>query len=528
VKLTTQSSALALLLTLWLCGSAHARDLDAALARFDEVFGATAAAFNTPTRVVQREADGEEITFHWQQGRYREELRWLGFIETFASDGTVHWYGSDLKLPYPLNGGAPPRITLELCRAFAFLQPQWRQHLDEGQLLEAVRESLDPEELLLFTPPGMQQALLALELDGSFSIVIGDAQLLAESNSFTVTTLAEFKDFGGINYASNIATVTLSGKGEVLRRVETAVQSVEHVAPLVDSQFEIESAPAVPSPPLLQVPYIVEFEQRGGMLVLPVTTADGSKLRLELDTGASTGLLRREVATQLGLTAVGDEQVVGHGGAASVSYVRLDGLKVGEAQLPPFPAAVLADSSGLDRRLGQSGIDGLVGNVLLQSYVVQIDYPRKRLTLWPRDQFDPAILGDAFTTKLHRERLPWSEVAVDGKIRGGAYFNTGAAYTFALSFWACDQAGVTYPVDSMDRAVSVGGASMFGIIRPGEVRLLGEGTGTDIILRSPLTSLELLAPGEPMERFRMASFGAGFLKDYVVTFDLMRERVYLQ
>src|SRR5437016_10783265 len=72
------------------------------LAQHDAAFGSGGQFFSQPTVVQQIDNDpltGERVSFHWQQGRYREEYRWLGFTEVFAFDGHEHWYGSDVDLP---------------------------------------------------------------------------------------------------------------------------------------------------------------------------------------------------------------------------------------------------------------------------------------------------------------------------------------------------------------------------------------------------------------------------------------------
>ena len=102
--------------------TAHADDLEQTLAAFDAAYSAAAQVFAQPTRIQQLNENGEQVSFQWQDGKYREEYRWLGFTEVFSYDGSEHWYGSDINLPYELDGGAPPSITLELCRAFAFLR----------------------------------------------------------------------------------------------------------------------------------------------------------------------------------------------------------------------------------------------------------------------------------------------------------------------------------------------------------------------------------------------------------------------
>jgi hypothetical protein len=413
--------------------------------------------------------------------------------------------------------------------------------------------------MLTFSPPNMAEALLTIDGD-SLHVCIGDKRRLADSRVMTETVFGRLGQYKNAPYPITIETRTHED-GKVVRSRSSSVTGVESVAELSAVQFSTNSSPRVASPQLPGVPYTVNIKISDGAVIVPCRAPDGTTLNLALDTGANIGLLRRSVAQRIGLKPTGSEQVSGHGATAQVGYVRAEGLRIGDAPIPAWPAAVLQNAEGLDNKLGFAGVDGLLGNHLLHNYVVQIDYPAAKLRLWPRDRFDPHAVTDAFAAPLHRERLPYSDVVIDGKIRGGAYFNTGGRYVFGLAFWACDDAGITYPVESMGRGVSVGGSAMFGLIRPGLVRLEGLGAADslsaygsegksatsitvngedeqspsglavrspqDLVLRSPLTTLELLAPGEPMQRYRIGSFGSLFLRDYVVTFDLAREKVYL-
>jgi hypothetical protein len=88
-----------LLLTLAIAQTASADDLATTLAAYDAAFGATSKVFTQPAIIQQVDENGEDVGFHWQAGKYREEYRWLGFTEVFACDGSQHWYGSDNNLP---------------------------------------------------------------------------------------------------------------------------------------------------------------------------------------------------------------------------------------------------------------------------------------------------------------------------------------------------------------------------------------------------------------------------------------------
>ena len=169
-------------------------------------------------------------------------------------------------------------------------------------------------------------------------------------------------------------------------------------------------------------------------------------------------------------------------------------------------------------------MDGLLGTALLNSFVVRIDYRRKELTLYDRASFDAAraLRYDRMELPLYRDALPFTDVSVDGKLSGGAFFNTGARPYFSLAIWALDKQGLEYPIESIATGMSIHGLQVFGIIRPGVVRLGA------LEVREPYTFLEELAPGDEPDEARLASFGSEFFHDHAVTFDLHREKVYIE
>jgi hypothetical protein len=113
-------------------------------------------------------------------------------------------------------------------------------------------------------------------------------------------------------------------------------------------------------------------------------------------------------------------------------------------------------------------------------------------------------------------------VDVDGKLQGGAFFNTGAQQYFTLSAWALDRSGLKYDIEDVATGYTIHGLSAFGIIHPKEVRM------GNLVMQQPLTHVELLAPGETPNPHSIASFGNAFFQRYKVTFDLFRQVYYIE
>lgn len=473
---------------------------------------------------------GKLITAYWQNGRFRQEYQWLGFTEVFAYNGERHWYGSSLNLPYPLDYGQPADVTTQLVCNFAYLA------LDQQAYITPPGEvPLDLDEryaVLRYVPPQMSEVLLLLDpadyrLAGFLE---GTEKLIADSMLYRLTTFEDWADFGISWYPAVTRFVMVTDEGDEVRERILTAQGVYAIPPLAPSQFEEASAPVVPRPPLSQDPFEIRYSFVSDNVVLRCQTADGQPLRMELDTGANVGLLRRDVAKKLGLTLIGDEQVTGHGGAAAVQYCRVEGLKIEGAkrgtlvEIPPFPAAVLSEDDSLDRSLADHGVAGLLGNFVLNSFITKLDFRRRYITLYAPETFDPAVhLGQGYyALPVHRDSMPFVDITVDGKIRGGAFFNTGAQQLFALSAWAVDAAGLSYEVETVGTGVTVDGFTAFGIVRPELVEL------GNIEIRRPTTHLELLAPGEAPNPNRIASFGNAFFERYTVTFDLFNQMYYIE
>ncbi|GEM_PF-2637149 len=474
---------------------------------------------------------GEHITFYWQDGHYRKEFYWVGFTEVFGYDGREHWHGSDYSLPRLLDQGQSPDLTAQLIGYFAYLTSGYAQYLTpfQGQVPLGLSERY---AVLRFAPPQMSEALVLIDprdlrLSG---MLLGNNHQLATSIIYTVTLYEDWADFGPVWYPTVIRIERFSPGGELLRERRITTQGVQTMGALLPGQFSPQSSPPLMSPQLPSVPYEVPITFLDDTVVVRCQGPDGTRRRLELDTGANVGLIRGDVARGMGLELKNHGQITGHGGSARVQYVRMEGFVLEgkgrdySVELPPWPAAVLLEDDSLDQALADKGVDGLLGNFLLHDFVVRIGFRRSKMWLYPPDQFDPDVhLEPGYhAVPVVRDTMPWVEVEVDGAIRGGAYFNTGAQHFFTLAEWAIVDAGLEYTPLSIGTGITVHGPTAFAIIEPEEVRL------GDIVIQSPRTHLEMLAPAEAPNRNQIASFGNGFFDEYTVTFDLFHEMYYIE
>ena len=492
-------------------------------------------AFNNNTVLLEflegDEETGEHITFYWNQGRYRKEYSWVGLTEVFGFDGSVQWHGSDYNLPRRLDNGDAADISTQLVSYLGYLAPEYAQYL--GPPVGEV--PLDVEEhyyLLRFAPPDMTECLILIDpLDYTLAgMLLGNDHQLDKSVLFVITNFEDWADFGDATYAAVVRISRMTPDGECVRERRITTQRLQFIDSLPDEQYSIETAPTAPVPELPSVPYEVPFSFLNDKVVIRCLAPGGKRLRLELDTGANVGLLRQDTAEDLGLDLRNHGQITGHGGAADVQFVRVEGIRFEGSDrkygvdLPPWPAAVILEDDSMDNMLADNGVNGLLGNFLLHSFVVKIDYRRRVMSLYPPDEFDPDVhLGEDYhAVPVTRARMPYAQVTVDDKISGGAFFNTGAHHFFTLHAWAIDDAGMLYKIDAMTEGITIHGRTIFGVIKPGKVEM------GDITIEEPQTHLEVLAPGEPPNRNEIASFGNAFFQRYTVTFDLFHEVFYIE
>jgi predicted aspartyl protease len=121
----------------------------------------------------------------------------------------------------------------------------------------------------------------------------------------------------------------------------------------------------------------VPVEMNGSWVIVPVTFNRALKAYLQLDTGASSTLVSRRIANNLGLSPLGSRRGVTVGGIITVPTARLVSLRVGEAEVNDLVVSI-HDFSPEPR------IEGLLGMDFLKHFHVSLDARRRLLILGPR------------------------------------------------------------------------------------------------------------------------------------------------
>jgi hypothetical protein len=484
--------------------------------------------------LIEDPALDQHVHVYWQSGLFRQERAAL-LPSAYGYDGTDFWYGSAETLPYRLDRERPADVTDQQVSFLYYALPTqapWVRELTAEELAEAKRvPQLQGFDLLAYCPPDMSEEWLLVDtqthqLRGS---LLGDDRSMDASGVLQLTLFGDWQDFGGIHYPATLRELRVLPDGAVVREAPVQTVSILPAAePLPAESFSMASAPAIAVPALPSGRLSVPFRLVDDDITLDLRASDGKPLVLKFDSGANVGLLRFDVARRLGLAAGGSQPISGHGGTAELGLVKLEHLTLSDVELPPFSAAVIpqeqpGEPTSLTASLQEAGVHGLIGTILLNAFVVTVDFQAKTLTLYEAHTFAPeTTVPGATVLPYYRNGLPYTNVVVDGKLKGGAFFNTGARPYFNLEVWALDREGLEYPIEDFATGISIHGMQLFGMIRPRQVELGG------LVIKQPRTFLEMLGPGDPPEPSRMASFGSEFFHDHRVTFDLYHERLYVE
>lgn len=252
---------------------------------------------------------------------------------------------------------------------------------------------------------------------------------------------------------------------------------------------------------------------------------DRDGLRLVLDTGAGGSVLDRALADSMGLEAIGTQHAQGSGGFEEGSTVRgvdvaLPGFQLLDQTMGTLALSALSAQSGMR-------LDGILGHPLLKRCVVEIDYPRKCVSL-----FDPAAYkynGSGVSVPItFKANLPYVKASVDlpdgRSVSGQFVIDTGASTNVILNREAVEREGVTAAVG---KTISVQSRGVGGITEVRLARLTRLELG-GFTLEQPVAALQPAGGGYISAEGTIGNIGAGVLSRFKVIFDYPHRRMILE
>jgi aspartyl protease/SH3 domain-containing protein len=222
-----------------------------------------------------------------------------------------------------------------------------------------------------------QAVLLASEVPVYASADEGSQSVGVLLPGENLTPLAETQGSDGIKW------YLVKTKGGVVGWIK---QSDNDQAKKVDTFFK--SLPQESAATAFNIPNVSSAAAPHGAIIVPVLSAGRATIvsatfnqavsgNLMLDTGATSTVISRRLASLLSLRPIGNAAAQTVGGVVQVSVAKLRSLKVGEAEATDL--TVIIHDFSRDPRF-----EGLLGMDFLGRYRMGLDVPRQVLVLLPR------------------------------------------------------------------------------------------------------------------------------------------------
>jgi len=268
----------------------------------------------------------------------------------------------------------------------------------------------------------------------------------------------------------------------------------------------------------------VLFDSADHRISIPARLNDGKPAWLVVDTGAAVSVIEERRVPALGLTATGRHRVQGSGGAQEASRVqgvaiRLEGLELRDQTMDTLALAPLSAHTG-------KPLDGILGFPVFARRVIEVDYPRHRLSFVDAAGYRYRGSGKVVPIELVRNR-PYVTARVvlpGGRAMEGRFLvDTGASSS--LNLWAAGPAGeevaAAFGKTLKVQARGVGGAFDVRLARVERLELGG------FILARPVAVLRPVDAGQGAAR-TLGSIGGAVLDRFKVIFDYSRRRMILE
>lgn len=271
---------------------------------------------------------------------------------------------------------------------------------------------------------------------------------------------------------------------------------------------------------------VVPFELNSNKIYLEARV--GSEKRwFILDSGAPVTFLDRELAVALGLDTKGDSEHAGLG-ATPVEIGAATGvvLQLGKLELPARDVQIMPLDAVLRRFEGRA-VGGLVGNDIISSYVIEIDYERNLLRWYDPSTFEYRGPGKEVPVTFEGHAFIRARLTPPGRppVEGNFLLDVGVRNAFML------YAPFVRKHDLLPDAAhtlfvtvgcGVGGEVRSYVGRMQSCELGGFG------LEQPIATLSKDAEGLQSTDQYDGILGAELLKHFKLYLDFSRNRIYLE
>jgi Aspartyl protease/PDZ domain len=473
-------------------------------------------AIYTKSRIEMGGMSGTVETWETSHGKRREQLR-LGSLmnQDTIFDGHEGWQLTQGKL----RALAGPDLEEQVTDAYLASYSQFFDGRRAGRVEFAGEK--DDAWMLRILPQGGRAVTEYIDKKSGLPV----KEVEREADREQVTSFQSYRAVGGVKIPSAIRVVT---GGDEKYAVQVTLEDARLDTPMETALF---AKPPEPAPdvhfPAGTTSVTLPFEFSGHNIWVEASINGSAPQWFILDTGAEMSVLNTPRAGLLGLKPQGSLEGTG-GGAKSidVGLIKDVRLALGGTQLDARPI-MSADLSMIEGFTGRP-ITGILGYDVLSSYVFEIDYAARRLTLHDPRAFNPAGTGEAVPFVFHGQTpAVTASVALPGgaSIKGQFMLDTGSGAAVDLNAPFVRQHQLIAKLGSAARptfAMGVGGDSSAVMGRLASV------TFGPYELKRPVARLSKDTRGSNANPDMAGSLGGQVFSRFTMTFDYAHQMLYLK
>jgi S1-C subfamily serine protease len=366
-------------------------------------------------------------------------------------------------------------------------------------------------DLTAITPEGGRP--FTLWVDHATHLI--DRVVEQQGEGVSVTRFADYRAVGALSLPFTIRR----GDGDTAHDDVETVTRVEINPEIPDDRFSLPPLPARPAG-VGTTPVMIPFRLENDQVLIDVLLNGKGPFEAFFDSGGSLIIPPRVVA-ELGLTAAGASRTSGGGegyvisGSGRIATVSIGGALVRDTVFDSFTW----DDENPEQLL--------VGLEILQRYVVRIDVDTMVMTLTPPDAFRASDRGVALPF-VFQDNQPLIEGSIEGiaarfAVDTGSNTSLQLIAPFAGRYRLVERYHATLPYGG-----SAIGATRGVMARAGVVSMNGPDGRPAVSVHRPVTWISTQTGGFDAHRYVSAILGMGILRQFNVTFDYARQRMFLE
>jgi len=324
-------------------------------------------------------------------------------------------------------------------------------------------------------------------------------------------TTIDFSDWRDVN-GRRVPFMSVSSDGDHQFDVVEQTTSMTVNAPIDASVFAPLANNTIEATGPQTVP-LLDFDGHSGCRI----TLGGKPYSFLLDTGAQSIVVDTTVARRAGIDQQGSLEVRGAVRTGGLHVVTLPPIGIGSATLRNITGTSI-DLSGSTR--GMAKFDGILGYPFFAAALVELDFKRAQMRFGPPGSFEPR--GERIPLDVDRE-LPEAVLRVDGRVSAPFIVDIGNSGELLIyKAFADAHPGIAPFTGNATSNIGIGGSTatfrtQVDRLELGDIRVYRR--TTDVVLATQGAFADLVDAG---------NLGLGTLREFVVTFDLAHNAMYLE